>query len=122
MASRIIGAGGRPYSGPRHKRLALPPNLFFADRREVLEEPALRAIVNEQYALASHGRRPITFVEAGCSTARQLGLVAVARDFDRRRGTAVNRVGVASGRRDQPGPVGHADPVVVNGQEKSSTP
>jgi len=68
MASGIIGADGYPYSGLKYKRVASPPNLFLADHHEVLEEPALRAVVDEQHALASHSRRPIALVEAGRST------------------------------------------------------
>jgi len=47
-----------------------------------------------------------------------LHLIAVARDFNRRRGAAVNRASVAGGRYDQLGSVSHADPVIVDDQKE----
>jgi len=70
---------------------------------EVLKEPTLRAVVDEQHTLASHHRRSVALVEPSCSTIRELHLIPVARDLDSPSGAVVDAVGIASRRCNQLG-------------------
>jgi hypothetical protein len=97
-----------------YQKLALSTNLLATKREQIACKPTITPIVDHQYTLLRADWRSISYLKASLTTARELDLIAVTGDLNRRFPTTMDAGCIACCSGDEFRPMVHSHVLTID--------